>query len=266
MKQNTEEPNKRQWALVTGASSGIGAAIATELATHGFQLVLTARRAENLDELAQRLRSLHDIDVRTVTADLAERSAPEEIFEFTQSRGIEIDILINNAGAGVHGEFWRDALASQLAMIQLHCAAVVELTHRFIGPMVERRRGKVLIVATTTLAPAPYLTTYAATKGFDLLFAEGLAEEVRRHGVFVSSLCPGPTRTGMVTELPGEGGHRKWLQPAEVVAARAVSGLLRGKRCIRPSWMAAVVANLPRLLPRATVSGATERYYRPEES
>jgi len=130
---------------------------------------------------------------------------------------------------------------------------------------VKRRSGSILIVATTTLAPAPYLTTYAATKGFDLLFAEGLAEEVARYGVRVSALCPGPTASEMVTTADGSAAsEHPSLQAAEVVARKALRGLAEGKRYIRPSLAAWLTANAPRFFPRATISGATERVYRPK--
>ncbi len=249
-----------RWALVTGASSGIGKALAAELAARGLNLVLVARRADRLEALASTLREAHGIDAHVVVADLTEPDAPDAVYRFTRENGIDIGVLVNNAGIMSYGEFWRSDLQDQLAMIRLNCQSVLHLTHLFAAGMVERRAGQILIVATTTLAPAPYVTTYAATKGFDLLFAEGLAEELAHHGITVSVLCPGPTQTemGMGTDDATK------IQSAQSVALRAVEGMVSGKRYIRPSFMACVMANLPRFLPRSTISGATEHHYRPE--
>lgn len=249
------------WALVTGASSGIGEAIAIELAKQGLNLVLVARRGDRLQALATGLRTAHTVDVRTLAVDLTQQDAPAAIHRFTQNLGLEVDILVNNAGMMGYGEFWRSDLQIQLGMVQLNCQSVLHLTHLFVQGMIARRRGKILVVATTTLAPAPYITTYAATKGFDLLFAEGIGEELARYGIQVSTLCPGPTQTDLYVD-PNGTGHAG-LQSAQSVAQSAVKGLMAGQRYIRPSLMARVIANLPRFLPRATVSGGTERLYRP---
>jgi short-subunit dehydrogenase len=253
-----------KWAVVTGASSGIGRAIAEELASTGAHLVLTARRKERLQELAENIRTKFGVQAHVIPADLCDPGAPGDIFSFTQERNLIIDVLINNAGASSYGEFYANDLDRELGMIQLHCHAVAHLTHLYLKSMVERRTGHILIVSTTALIPAPYITTYAATKGFELLFAEGLQEEVAHHGVHVSALCPGPTSSEMVTTKDGDAveDHHS-LQSAEDVASQALSGLAKGKRCIRTSLSARITANLPRILPRATVSGMTERFYRP---
>lgn len=256
-----------KWAVVTGASSGIGKAIAEELASRGAHLLLTARRLDRLNELAQTLAGKHGTQAMAFQADLNDPQAPERIFAFAKEQSLTIDVLVNNAGLGRYGEFYASDLAAQLSMAQVHCHAVVHLTHLFLGGMVERRAGYILIVATTLLAPAPYLTTYAATKGFSLLFAEGLAEELSRYGVRVSALCPGPTASEMVMTPDGERAsaeRHSSLQAAEAVARKGLRGLAEGKRCIRPSLADWLTANAPRLLPRATVSGAIERVYRPK--
>src|SRR5580704_16485621 len=183
-----------KWALVTGASAGIGKALATELAAGGANLVLSARRRDRLEQLAAELSVAHNVRAEVCPADLGSPGVPREIFEFTSSRGIEIDVLINNAGFGASGESIGIPIERQLEMVQVNCAAVVHLTHLYLAGMVARRRGYVLILASTAaFQGVPYLSLYAATKGFDLLFAEGLAEEVRQYGVHVCALCPGQT-------------------------------------------------------------------------
>src|SRR5260370_31377082 len=179
-----------KWALITGASSGIGVALAEELASGGAKLVLTARRKDRLDELARRLAAAYKIDTAVLPADLVDSSAPEEIFAFTKEKGIEIDLLINNAGFGQYGEFHSVEKQRLLDMVQVNCHAVVHLTRLYLPAMVARRRGDVLILASTASFQAvPYISTYAATKAFDLLFAEALAEEMKPYGIRVCALC-----------------------------------------------------------------------------
>src|SRR5215467_12520058 len=185
-----------KWALVTGASAGIGVALAEELAAGGTNLVLTARRKDRLNELAQRLNTADKIQTQVFPADLADPAAPEHIFSFTRDKGIEVDLLINNAGFGKYGEFRSVAKERLLDMVRVNCSAVVHLTHLFVQGMVPRRRGNILILASTASFQAvPYVSTYAATKAFDLLFAEGLAEELKLYGIRVCALCPGSTES-----------------------------------------------------------------------
>lgn len=189
----TVERWRGRWAVVTGASAGIGRALAEELAAAGVHLVLTARGADSLERLAETLRFDHVVRVETVTADLENPRGPGEILAFTQMKGIAVDLLVNNAGVGSFGEFYRSDLRGQLGIVKVNCLAVVHLTHLFLPGMIERRAGDVLIVASTAgFQAVPFSATYAASKAFDLLFAEGLAEEVGRHGVQVCALCPGP--------------------------------------------------------------------------
>ncbi len=181
---------------MTGASAGIGWALAVELAAGGANLVLTARRRERLEQLASQLRSNHEVRVVLLTADLAQPSAPQEIFAFTQGKGIAVDLLVNNAGFGAYGEFPRIPLAHQFEMLQVNITAVLHLTYLYLPAMIERRRGNILIVSSTAAFQAvPYISTYAATKAFDLVFAEALAEEMRPYGIRVCALCPGSTST-----------------------------------------------------------------------
>jgi short-subunit dehydrogenase len=167
-----------KWALVTGASSGIGWALAEELAAGGAHLVLTARRRQRLTKLRRELRSTHDVEIEVLAADLGEPKAPEEVLAFTKERGITVDLLVNNAGVGSYGEFRNSIVECELGIVQLNCCAVVHLTRLYLPGMVERRSGDILIVSSTAAYQAvPYMTTYAASKAFDLLFAEALARE-----------------------------------------------------------------------------------------
>src|SRR5262245_38166101 len=140
---------KGKWALVTGASAGIGRALAEELAKGGTNLVLTARREDRLRSIAQEFSTSHNIRAEIFVADLAQPPAPEGIFQFTQQKGLSIDLLVNNAGFGQYGELHKTATDRLLQMVQVNCAAVLHLTQLFVPEMVARRRGDVLIVAST---------------------------------------------------------------------------------------------------------------------
>ena len=163
-----------KWALVTGASAGIGLELATQLAAGGTHLVLTARRRDRLEALAAKLTASHKIQVEIFVADLTHTDAPEKIHAFTKDKGLAIDLLINNAGFGQYGELPQVAAQRLLDMVQVNCAAVVYLTRLYLPDMIARGHGDVLILASTASFQAvPYISTYAATKAFDLLFADG---------------------------------------------------------------------------------------------
>src|SRR5208337_1898134 len=221
-----------KWALVTGASAGIGVALATQLAEGGTHLVLTARRRDRLEELSRKLKAAHGIQTEVFDADLAQPETPEKIYAFTKQKGIPIDLLINNAGFGQYGEFAQVDTQRLVDMVQVNCTAVVHLTRLFLPDMIARRRGDVLILASTASFQAvPYISTYAATKAFDLLFAEGLAEEMKPHGVRVCALCPGSTESEFA-EVAGQthvAATRANRETAEKVARTGLRALAAGK-------------------------------------
>lgn len=254
-----------RWALVTGASAGIGAALAEELALGGTNLVLTARRKDRLDALAERLASTYKILFEVFPADLADPSAPEKIFAFTEDRGVDIDLLINNAGFGKYGEFPSLDKQRLLDMVQVNCAAVVHLTHLFLQPMIARGHGDVLILASTASFQAvPYISTYAATKAFDLLFAEGLAEEMKPYGVRVCALCPGSTES----EFHAVSGQEKFQRRAETaqkVARRGLEALAAGKSYVISGFWNYLGAHGERLVPRRFVTQTAARMFKPEK-
>jgi len=254
-----------KWALITGASAGIGVALAEELGKGGTNLVLTARRKDRLDALAQRLVSAYKMKTEVVTADLADPAAPEKIFTFTQSKGIEIGLLINNAGFGKYGEFPGVEKERLLDMVQVNCTAVVHLTHLYLQGMVVRRRGDVLILASTASFQAvPYISTYAATKAFDLLFAEGLAEEMKPYGIRVCALCPGTTES----EFHTVAGQEKFIhrgESAQKVAQTGLQALAAGKSYVISGLGNYLGAHGERLVPRRFVTRITARMFKPKE-
>jgi short-subunit dehydrogenase len=256
-----------KWALITGASAGIGLALAEQLAVAGANVVLTARRADRLDVLAARLRAQYGVEARTIAADLAEPSTPQELLSATEESGLAIDVLINNAGFGYHGEFAKGDAAWQRQMVDVNCAAVVHLTRLFLPTMIERRRGYVMIVASTaSYQPVAYMATYAATKVFDRFLAEALAHEVAEYGVKVSALCPGPTESefNQVAGLRDMRGRSS--QSAEEVARLGLEGLVGGKPWVIPYVAGKAMVFMQRFVPRQLVSGAAAKMFRPKSA
>lgn len=257
-----------KWALVTGASAGIGKAFAEELAPGGVNLILSARRRERLDELARKLSATHKIRAEVFVSDLGQHDGPAKIFEFTQQKGVTIDLLINNAGFGAYGEFASVDLSRLLGMVQVNCSAVVHLTRLYLPGMIERRRGDILIVASTASFQAvPYISTYAATKAFDLLFAEGLAEEVRRYGVHVCGLCPGSTESEfrqVANETQAPAASRP-QETAEKVARVGLQALAAGKSYVISGAGNYLGAQAQRLVPRRVVTRIAAKMFRPPD-
>jgi short-subunit dehydrogenase len=260
-----------KWALVTGASAGIGAALARELARHGAKLILTARRRDRLEALAGELME-QGHEVRIVTADLTQPEDRQAIYDATAGAGLDVEILINNAGLGQYGEFVTLDLNQELDQVRVNCEAVVHLTRLFVPGMVKRRRGWIMVLSSVaSFQPIPYLTTYAATKGFDRFFALGLAEELAPFGIKVSALCPGPTESEFFAVAKahrdsGAGamsGRRR--QPAEEVARVGIDALARGKRTRIPYLGGELSALLVRLLPVGLITFAIAKAMRPKK-
>src|SRR5271156_3271656 len=242
-----------KWALVTGASAGIGQALARELAAGGTNLILTARRLDRLELFAGELKTKYSVSTEVFAADLAQGDAPEKVFAFTQERGLAVELLINNAGFGQFGEVVDIATQRLLDMVQVNCNAVVHLTRLYLPEMIARRRGDILILASiASFQAVPYISVYAATKAFDLLFAEGLAEEVRAHGVRVCALCPGSTESEF-HQVAGQ-DHVKLAarhrETAEKVARVGLAALAAGKSSVVSGAGNAFGVVMQRLVPR----------------
>lgn len=253
-----------KWAVVTGASAGIGTALARLLAASGMNLVLTARRRERLEKLAAELKAANHVEIEIVAADLERPEAPAEIYSFTAGNRIEVELLVNNAGFGHYGAFHEEPLEPQLGMVQVNCSAVVQLTHLYLPAMVQRQRGDILIVASTASFQAvPYIAVYAATKAFDLLFAEALAEEVRAKGVHVCALCPGSTTTEF-HRVAGQPDHLKRRQEtAEKVARVGLEALADGKSYVISGFANYASAQGQRLVSRRFVTRIAGKMFAP---
>lgn len=249
-----------QWALITGASSGIGAEFARQLAASGTNLVLTARRADRLEALADKLHLDHGVQVEIFPADLEQSTAPAEIHRFVAAKNIEIGLLVNNAGYGSFGEFSTLDGDREASMVNVNCTAVVRLTHLFLPGMIARKKGDILIVASTaSFQPIPYLATYAATKVFDRFFAEALAEELKPHGIRVCALCPGATTSEFfaVSAMPDTGKPA----PAETVVARGLKALSRGKSTKVSGFGNWLGTEIQRLVPRRMVTSLAGKMF-----
>ena len=259
-------PWSAKWALVTGASAGIGKALAEELARDGANLVLTARRLDRLETLAQQRAAAHKIQTKVCVADLTKPDAPQQILDFTNQQQLPIDLLVNNAGFGAYGEFHTLAAQRFLDMVQVNCSAVVHLTHLYLPQMIARRNGDILIVASTAaFQPVPYISTYAATKAFDLLFAEGLAEELKPHGIRVCALCPGSTESefGEVAGQTNLKASKRHRETAEKVARTGLRALADGKSFVisgLPNYLGVVGQ---RLAPRRFVARVAAKMFKP---
>lgn len=240
-------------ALITGASAGLGEGFARELARRGQDLILTARRTDRLDAIAADLRAAHDVAVHVFAGDLSERDAPKRLLSDIAAAGLPVDTLINNAGFGARGDFAELDRDMQLGMVDLNCRALVALAHGVLPQMIGRRSGAILNVASTAaFQPGPWMAVYYATKAFALSFSEALHEEVREHGVRVTALCPGPTRTEFarlagMTDMPL---FTSLAGSAESVVRDGLAALDAG-RAVKVSGVAnALMADATRFTPR----------------
>lgn len=247
-------------ALVTGASRGIGAEFARSLAERGHDLVLAARSTADLEALAAELRGRYPVQVRIETVDLAEDRAGVELAARVAEIGVDISLLVNNAGIASHGRLQRvDAdLDHRLTMINV--VSVVDLCHAFLPGMVERDHGLIINVASLgAFQPAPYLAAYAASKAFVLSFTEALASELEGSAVSAVALCPGPVRTSFFDELGSTEAAVGQELDARSVVEEGLRRAARGGRVIVPGRLNALAAQAARVLPRRTIAGIAKR-------
>src|SRR2546421_9702042 len=240
--------------LITGASSGIGEAFARKLATQGHDLLLVARSEDKLVALCNELGRSQNIRAQYVAIDLTKRDAPARLLAETVERNLEIDLLINNAGFGSMGDFAKLDLELELKMIDLNVRSLVELTHRFLTSMRERKRGSIINVASTAgFQGVPFMATYAATKAFVLSFSEALWEENRSFGIRVMALCPGVTETGFFEAARMQRPPARTVETPEDVVETAMRALGRGKSHVVSGWTNFIATESERILPRSLV-------------
>jgi len=241
--------------LITGASSGIGAAFARKLAARGRNVLLVARSEDKLIALCNELGRLTSIRAQYLALDLQQPDAAAQLFAETQKRELEIDMLINNAGFGSMGDFVKLDLNRELEIIQLNIRALVDLTHHFLAPMRERKRGTIINVASTAgFQAVPYMATYAASKAFVLSFSEALWDENRLHGVHVMALCPGVTETNFFEASGMDRPPMRTIQTPEEVVETALRALNRQKSTVISGWTNLFMVAAERIVPRAFVT------------
>jgi uncharacterized protein len=249
--------------LVTGASSGIGLELAKCFTADKSNLVLLARNTAALESLAAELRREHKVDVQIITADLAQAGAPGKIFDELQGRGVNVDVLVNNAGFGLHGSFVELPPERQMEIIQVNVSALVALTRLFLPGMVQRRRGGVLNVGSVAgFVPGPHMAIYYASKAFVQSFSEALFEELRETGVSVTNLCPGPTETNFSQTARAYQTRSKQVSKmsAAEVAVTGYRAFRAGRLVCVPGMMNKFFVLLIRLFPRSVSRGIVGKY------
>lgn len=246
--------------LITGASAGIGAEFARQFAAKHHDLVLVARRQETLEALAGELRTAHGIAVNVIAADLSAPDAAAQLHSRTADLGIEVDVLINNAGFGTHGDLAEADPARLADEIQLNCSTLVGLTARYLPAMRARRSGTIINIASTAaFQPVPHMAVYGATKAFVLSFTEALWQEEKDHGIRVLAVCPGATATEFF-DVAGESAAVGIKRSAKQVVDNTMRELSSGKPSFVDGAANAVTARLlTRLVPRRVLIAVTDR-------
>lgn len=224
----------RKLALITGASSGLGVEFARHAAKSGHDLVLVARRRAELEAVAKEVTQAHGIEAHVMPADLADPTAPATLFEAVKSRGLHVDVLVNNAGFGSAGEFLDLPLEREVEMIEVNVQALVKLSHLFGQQMRERKSGAILNIASTAgFQPGPYMATYYASKAFVISFSEALGYELRGSGVTVTAHCPGATATSFA-RTAGNEQSRLFQQQTPASPARVAAHAWRAMEAGKP--------------------------------
>ena len=261
------EPSVAGTSVITGASSGIGAAIAEELASRGHSVTLVARREERLRTLSTELTSAYGVAAEVITADLGDPAGRDQLVDELRGRGRVVEVLVNNAGFGHQADFATSPRERMVEMVRINVEAVVDLTSRFLTGMADRGRGSVINIASTAaFQPLPGSAVYAASKSFVLSFSEALRTELRGSGITVTAVCPGPVRTEFM-EVAGFGGVEDrtpgavWMS-ADELAKHAVDGAADDRRVVVPGALNRATALAGQHSPRALALPLISRFWR----
>lgn len=253
------------WALVTGASGGIGEALARDLARRGANVILTARSAGKLEKVASEMRAAHGIETRVLAADLSSEAGIWNLVGLVDALGITVDHVVANAGFGGFGEFTAQSEREQLEMVMLNCGALTVLVRHFLpGQLARKRGGAILVASTASFQPTPLYTVYGATKHYVRALGEALAGELAGTGVKVSVLCPGPVATGFQSRAGAQiaKAQERAVLSAEETARIGLDGYARGRVVVVPGRMNRVLAAVSTSLPNRLVVPATFRMMR----
>ncbi len=266
------QPRESSAALITGASAGIGRAIASELAARGHGLILVARRKDRLEEVAAELSERHGVPAATIACDLSKPASRRRMFGRVTELGLDVEVLINNAGFATNGPFHAADSERELEQVRVLVEAPVALTSAFTPAMVERGRGAILNVSSTAgMQPLPYSAGYSAAKSYILTLSEALHQELGHHGITVTALCPGPVETEF-WEISGWAVHGErtfeqavprpaWIS-AEAAARAGVQGLASGQRVVVPGLRVRAAMEAARYIPHAFKLPAIEWFMR----
>jgi len=248
-----------EWALITGASAGIGLEMARLFAAGHFNVILVARNQSRLEQLAAELQERYGVSAKVLAKDLSSLAAPEELFEAL--RDTPVSILVNNAGYGWRGRFVQGDVATSLGIMHVNMDALVRLTHLFVQPMLARRQGRILNVASTAaFQPGPLTTIYFATKAFVFSFSVALNEELAGTGVTVTTFCPGGTETEFFERAGmGQSRNRMYMMKADRVARIGYDACLAGKPIAIAGLLNRVSSSLTRRLPIRFVAKIVKR-------
>jgi len=262
----SSSPGVGKTALITGASMGIGYEFSRFLAQQGYDLLLVARSAERLAEVARELTAAHSIKAEVVALDLSRPEAAAQLFAEVKSRGRTVDLLVNNAGFGDLSGYANCDWEIQRQMIQVNITTLAQLTRLFVAEMVARKSGRILNVASTgAFMPVPYMAIYAATKAFVLSFSEAIFAELQGTGVTVTALCPGVTKTKFFQRSKSEDMFLKKLNEMDArdVARIGYRALMKGRASVVSGWFNKVMIASLRLAPRTVVLWASKRLMQP---
>ncbi len=247
------------YALITGATSGIGLELALNFARDQINLVLVARTEEKLLEIREKMEKVYNVKVVTITKDLTEENAPLEIFNELKERKIRVDFLINNAGFGSFGRLKDTDLETEKDLVKLNVLSLLQMNKLFVKGMAERRFGYVMNVASlAAFMPGPVMANYYASKAYVLSLSEAMHEELRKEGVKVSALCPGPVKTGFQerAKMQKTDSAKAFLIEAKKVADIGYIGLWRGKAVVVPGTFEKIVPVLTKIFPRSLIRKA----------
>jgi short-subunit dehydrogenase len=243
-----------RYALVTGASSGIGYELAKLLAADGKNLVITARNKEALERIKTELESMYGVSARVLVKDLSVPGAPQEIYSELEKEGTDVDVLVNNAGFGLYGEFSGTDLEKELTMVQVNITATTCLTKLFLKNMLASKSGKILVVGSSLgFIPVPLFSVYASSKAYLLHFSEALACELEGSGVSVTCLCPPPTKTAFWADMAHSKSAGMKMLSAGAVAEAGYRALKKGKIIVAPGWLVKSMLLLTRIAPRKSI-------------
>ncbi|HUM51790.1 MAG TPA: SDR family oxidoreductase [Chitinophagales bacterium] len=251
-----------EYAIITGASSGIGLEFSKLLAKKGYNLVLVARRTDRLEKLKAEILQTDKIDIQLVSMDLSEKEAPNELLAFTQKNNLTISVLVNNAGFGANGEFFSVPIERTIEMLNLNMVTLTHLTYLFGLEMKKNNNGYILQVASIgAFQPSPYVSAYSATKAYVMLFSEGLDFELKDSNVSVTTLYPGATRTEFfeVSDTKINAIIENSMQSAKKVASIALNAMFKRQRSIVPGFMNKLTAFITQLSPRKLTTWAAAK-------